>query len=70
MRYSSLIFGIPDIVSEMEAPGLIIAHGYVGEKISKDAQLFISRDGGISWHKVFIATNLLSTIVCSLRLSC
>lgn len=58
MRYSQLIFGIPDIVSEKEAPGLIIAHGYVGEKISKDAHLFISRDGGISWHKVFITLHV------------
>ncbi|XP_063433775.1 VPS10 domain-containing receptor SorCS3-like [Mytilus trossulus] len=51
MRYSNLIFGIPDIVSDNAAPGLIIAHGYIGEKVTEDAHVFISRDGGFSWNK-------------------
>ena len=31
------------------APGIIIAHGTIGSKLDKNPDLYISRDGGVSW---------------------
>ena len=31
------------------APGIIIAHGNIGSHIDKNPDLYISRDGGVSW---------------------
>ena len=32
------------------APGIIIAHGTIGEQLSINPDLFISRDGGNTWN--------------------
>jgi hypothetical protein len=37
-------------------PGVIIAHGTVGRKLSANPDLYISRDGGISWEKTLDGT--------------
>lgn len=52
--YSKNKFDIPGIVSKPETPGLILAHGRVGESLYNgvQARVFISRDGGISWKQV------------------
>ena len=39
-------------VSTEEAPGLILAHGSVGEFLDVDTQVFISRDAGLTWKTV------------------
>lgn len=55
--YSKNKFDIPGIVSKPETPGLILAHGRVGESLYNgvQARVFISRDGGISWKQVCTA---------------
>lgn len=35
-----------------EAPGLIIAHGSVGEYLGMDTHVYISRDAGLTWKAV------------------
>ncbi|XP_048746198.1 VPS10 domain-containing receptor SorCS1-like isoform X2 [Ostrea edulis] len=51
--YSKNKLNIPGIVSKPEAPGLILAHGRVGESLYNgvQARVFISRDGGLSWKQ-------------------
>ncbi|XP_045189773.1 VPS10 domain-containing receptor SorCS1-like isoform X2 [Mercenaria mercenaria] len=42
-------FRIPMAVCTEEAPGLILAHGSVGEFLDMDSHVFISRDAGFTW---------------------
>ncbi|XP_061183965.1 VPS10 domain-containing receptor SorCS1-like [Saccostrea echinata] len=51
--YSKNKFDIPSIVSKPEAPGLILAHGRVGDSLYNgvQARVFTSRDGGLSWKQ-------------------
>ncbi|XP_065643825.1 sortilin-related receptor isoform X5 [Hydra vulgaris] len=39
--------------SKKSAPGFIIATGNVGESLKSSPSVFFSRDGGISWKKIF-----------------
>lgn len=54
--YSKNKFDIPGIVSKPEAPGLILAHGRVGDSLYNgvQARVFISRDAGLSWRQVMV----------------
>ncbi|KAK3094823.1 hypothetical protein FSP39_006724 [Pinctada imbricata] len=51
--YSNTYFRIPGVVTKKEAPGLILAHGVVGETLYDGmiTNVFTSRDGGISWNQ-------------------
>ncbi|XP_050396277.1 VPS10 domain-containing receptor SorCS3 isoform X2 [Patella vulgata] len=45
------ILQAPGILSEAKAPGLILAHGNVGNKLSSfNSTVFVSRDGGWTWQ--------------------
>ncbi|KAK3593065.1 hypothetical protein CHS0354_007857 [Potamilus streckersoni] len=48
---TSRFFSIPFVVSKDAAPGLIMAHGMVGEFLTLDTQVFISSDAGVSWFE-------------------
>ena len=37
-----------DLVQD-SAPGIIVAHGTIGSQLGKNPDLYISRDGGVSW---------------------
>ena len=45
---------IPGVGTKREAPGLILAHGVVGETLYDGmiTNVYISRDGGMSWRQV------------------
>lgn len=36
--------------SQDSAPGLIIAHGSIGNQLTDNPDLFLSRDGGVTWE--------------------
>ena len=44
---------LPEVpFSSATAPGLVVAHGNVGDGLSTDApDLFISNDGGYTWNR-------------------
>jgi hypothetical protein len=74
--YSNKRLQIPGIVSKPEAPGLILAHGRVGESLFNgvQARVFLSRDGGLSWKQVLCLLYSLSVfctnINCMLTVQC
>ncbi|CAI8030523.1 Sortilin-related receptor [Geodia barretti] len=39
------------VFSTESAPGIIIAHGTLGDTLSSNPDLYISRDGGVTWHE-------------------
>ncbi|XP_064630142.1 VPS10 domain-containing receptor SorCS1-like [Lineus longissimus] len=45
---------IPYILSDQNAPGIIIAHGVLGNELTlQTANVFISRNGGLTWSELF-----------------
>ncbi|XP_052828745.1 VPS10 domain-containing receptor SorCS3 [Octopus bimaculoides] len=51
LQQMEVLFNVPRILSDENAPGLILAHGTVGEQLSfQDVSVFISRDAGVHWY--------------------
>ncbi|XP_069140405.1 VPS10 domain-containing receptor SorCS1-like isoform X2 [Argopecten irradians] len=52
LTYSHEYYMTPQIETEEGAPWLIFAHGSIGNSLKHDeAQLFVSRDAGLTWSK-------------------
>ncbi|XP_074643389.1 VPS10 domain-containing receptor SorCS3-like isoform X2 [Tubulanus polymorphus] len=49
LEYSTYAYRIPRIISEKEAPGIILANGMIGKNLSSASDLFLSTDGGLTW---------------------
>ena len=50
IQYSECTCVYPSIILFQDsAPGIIIAHGSIGRTVATNPDLYISRDGGVSW---------------------
>lgn len=55
LGYSSTIYRIPAILSEENAPGIVIAHGGMGTGLDLSVSTaFMSRNGGLTWTQVHL----------------
>ncbi|EDO35926.1 predicted protein [Nematostella vectensis] len=52
MQHSQHYYQIPGIVSSKTAVGLIIAQGELGTSFTLNPNVFMSRDGGLTWKRV------------------
>ncbi len=43
-------------LTQDSAPGLIIAHGTIGNQLSDDPDLYLSRDGGVIWEQTLVGS--------------
>ena len=42
---------IPTLLSEENAPGLVMAHGNIGSGLKQSARVFVSSNGGLTWKR-------------------
>ncbi|XP_041368197.1 VPS10 domain-containing receptor SorCS3-like [Gigantopelta aegis] len=42
---------IPSLLSEKNAPGLVMAHGNIGSELSNNVDIFVSNNGGWTWKQ-------------------
>ncbi|ELU09175.1 hypothetical protein CAPTEDRAFT_202789 [Capitella teleta] len=54
LQFSSYIYGYSFILSEANAPGMILAQGSLGSSLAEaQSDLFYSGDGGITWRMLY-----------------
>lgn len=43
-------------LSQDSAPGIILAHGSIGSTLSVNPDLYVSRDGGVTWEQTLVGS--------------
>ena len=42
--------------SQDSAPGIILAHGSIGTQLTSNPDLYLSRDGGVTWEQTLVGS--------------